>query len=39
MLDLVPSGVIVVDDRGMIVTMNTAAGRIAGVPDTAGGIR
>jgi PAS domain S-box-containing protein len=31
-LDLVPSGVIVVDDQGMIVRANAAAQRIAGIP-------
>jgi PAS domain S-box-containing protein len=35
-LDLVPSGVIVVDDQSTIITMNEAARRIGGVPDTAG---
>ena len=31
-LDLVPSGVIVVDDRGRIISVNAAARRIAGIP-------
>jgi PAS domain-containing protein len=35
-LDLVPRGVIVVDDQGTIITMNAAARRISGVSATAG---
>ena len=31
-LDLVPSGVIVVDDQGRIITANAAARRMAGAP-------
>jgi DNA-binding CsgD family transcriptional regulator len=33
-LDLVPRGVIVLDEEGVFVTMNAAARRIAGLPET-----
>jgi PAS domain S-box-containing protein len=37
-LDLVPRGVIIVDDQGTVITMNAAARRIGGLPDTTGSL-